>query len=120
MIREVQVGQPGGEWRGEKQSVEKVLESFETVFISELVRGLREALAKELGEGGGPGKDIYAAWFDQALSEALVRGGGMGLKEVLNRWISSANLSPEKDTEPSSGIQDSGPACKVFPGRADK
>jgi Rod binding domain-containing protein len=122
MIREVQVEQ-SGEVRGEqKPPVEKVVESFEMIFVSELVRGLREAFAKELGEAGGPGKDIYAAWIDQALSEAIVRGGGIGLQEVLKEWVEPASegLSPGKSEVQGSRIPDAGPVSKVFRAKADK
>jgi len=76
-------------------SVEQVIESFEAIFISQLVRGLREAFTDGDGDGGGFGKGTYMAWFDQAVSEALAREGGLGLKTQLQRWI---------QPEPSSSL----------------
>lgn len=70
-----------------RAAFERVVESFEAVFLSQMVRGLRESYSKEFWGGEGFGKDIYASWFDQALAEAIARSGGIGLKEQLQRWV---------------------------------
>ena len=83
-----------------RAAFDRVAESFEAVFISQMVKGLRESFCKEFMGGGGFGKEIYASWFDQALAEALAKGGGIGLKDRLESWV-----FPEK-TEPSPSPTD--------------
>ena len=80
-----------------RAAFDRVAESFEAVFISQMVRGLRESFCKEFMGGGGFGKEIYASWFDQALAEALAKGGGIGLKDRLERWV----FPEETKTSPS-------------------
>ena len=92
---------PDASPEAKRAAFDRVAESFEAVFISQIVRGLRESFTKELMGGGGFGKEIYASWFDQALAEALAKGGGMGLKDQLERWV-----FPEK-TEASPSLTDS-------------
>lgn len=84
---------------------EKVAESFEAVFISQLVRSMRESLCKDFGVGGGLGTDDYLFLIDQALSEAIARAGGIGIREQLEAWAGSE--ATEKDSskqEVSKGL----------------
>lgn len=69
------------------KNIERVAESFEALFVAQMVRGLREALTDDSAEGAGFGKDIYQSWFDQAVAEAMTKAGGLGLKKQLLRWI---------------------------------
>jgi Rod binding domain-containing protein len=96
-----------------RAAFDRVVESFEAVFLSQMVRGLRDSLSKEFWGGEGFGKDIYASWFDEAIAESIARAGGIGLKEQLQRWV-----FPE-DKEPSPVPEDP-KAVKVlrFRGRA--
>jgi Rod binding domain-containing protein len=84
-----------------RAAFERVAESFEAVFISQLIRGLRESFCKEFMGGSGFGKEIYASWFDQAFAEAMAKGGGIGVKDQLQRWV----FPEEIETSPSSTDQ---------------
>ena len=70
-----------------RSPVEKVIESFEALFVAQFVRGLREAFSEELGKGDGFGKGVYMAWFDQAMAEAISKAGGLGIQKQLARWV---------------------------------
>lgn len=78
---------PRGNSSRDPKNVERVAESFEALFVAQMVRGLREALTEESTEGAGFGKEVYQSWFDQAVAEAVARAGGLGLKEQLLRWM---------------------------------
>ncbi|MEW6441375.1 MAG: rod-binding protein [bacterium] len=84
----------------EKIADEKVFESFEAVFIGQLVRSMREAFSKELGAGMGAGKEIYMDWFDQAFTEALMQGGGIGIREALQRWVQQSDVGAKNPSPP--------------------
>ena len=80
-----------------RAAFERVAESFEAVFISQMIRGLRESFCSEFMGGAGFGKEIYASWFDQAFAEAMAEGGGIGVKDQLQRWV----FPEERETSPS-------------------
>jgi len=70
-------------------SRQDVLQSFEAVFIGELLGGLWEAMSEEWGSGsgGGAGKQIYGMWFKQTLAEAMAQSGGIGIATQLKPWV---------------------------------
>ena len=91
-----------------KLSFDEAIESFESIFISQIVRGLREAFSEELSEdGGGYGKGIYMSWFDQALSEAISKAGGLGLRAQLERAIPMGEDNNSLNQKENSDIKDS-------------
>ena len=103
-ISEIAALSPDASPKAERMAFERVAESFEAVFISQLVRGLRESFCKDFWGGAGFGKDIYAGWFDQALSEAIARAGGIGVKDQLQRWVFPAEGEPSPNpAEPKEG-----------------
>ena len=69
-----------------KASAKEAIEGFEAVFLSRILKDLRETLTEGFG-GAGPGGDIYMSLFDQAVSEAMARAGGIGLKDQMMRWL---------------------------------
>ncbi len=81
-----------------KAAFDRAAESFESVFISQLVKGMRETFSKDFMGGKMFGKDIYMSFIDDALSDALAGAGGIGLKDQLERWV----FPTEKGTSPSS------------------
>ena len=85
-------------------SFEQAAESFEAVFISQLVKSLRESFCKGFGAGSGLGTDNYLYMIDQALSEGIARAGGIGIKEQLAKWADSA--TKEKDSSEPEGNSD--------------
>lgn len=88
---------PDASPEAKRAAFERVAESFEAVFISQLIRGLRESFCKEFMGGSGFGKEIYASWFDQAFAEAMAKGGGIGVKDQLQRWV----FPKEKENSPN-------------------
>ncbi len=88
---------PNASPEARKAAFNKAADSFEAIFVSQLIRGMRETLCKDLWGGAGFGKNIYASWFDQALSEAVVQAGGIGVRDQLQRWV----FPGEKEASPS-------------------
>jgi Rod binding domain-containing protein len=97
----------------EKKAVfDRAAESFESVFISQLVKGMRETFSKDFMGGKMFGKDIYMSFIDDALSDALAGAGGIGLKDQLERWV----FPTEKETPPSLAMPKEGKGLR-FNGR---
>jgi len=88
---------PRGSSSRDPKNVERVAESFEALFVAQMVRGLREALTEGSTEGAGFGKEVYQSWFDQAVAEAVARAGGLGLKEQLLRSMEPKVLADPAD-----------------------
>jgi len=80
-----------------KAAFDRAAESFESLFISQLVKGMRESFCKDFMGGKMFGKDIYMGFIDEALSDALASAGGIGLRHQLERWVFPA----EKEISPS-------------------
>ncbi len=96
--------------REEKMAAfDRVADSFEAVFVSQMVRGLRESFCKDYWEGSGFGKEIYAGWFDQAMAETITRAGGLGVKDQLQRWVfpteKATSAGPAGSVEAAKGLR---------------
>ncbi len=88
---------PAEQFSRAPKNVERVAESFEALFVAQMVRGLREALTEGSTEGAGFGREVYQSWFDQAVAEAVARAGGLGLKEQLLRLMEPKVLPDPAD-----------------------
>ena len=75
----------------------KALESFEQIFVARLVRDMREAYTKDLKESGGLDNDMYMMWFDQAVAEAMVQKGGIGLTAQLEEYVQASRQASSPD-----------------------
>ena len=84
-------------------SFEQVAESFEAVFISQLVRSMRESFCKDFGVSSGFGTENYLYMLDQALAEGIARAGGIGIKEQLAQWADSANARKDSSKPEGNG-----------------
>ena len=63
----------------------KVANQMEGVFVSILVKKMREGMTGEGLFGDGPGADVYGGFFDQMMGEELARRGGLGISEMVVR-----------------------------------
>ncbi|MSR75877.1 MAG: hypothetical protein EXS14_10460 [Planctomycetes bacterium] len=61
---------------------EQAAEQMESVFLSLLVKEMRQSLPEGLF-GGGPGAAVYEGLFDEHLGQQLCEGGGTGLREAI-------------------------------------
>ena len=64
------------------EAAEKFEEMFATMLVKELRRGLNEGFF-----GEGPGAGVFEGWLDRIVGEALVRGKGLGVADMVERSI---------------------------------
>jgi Rod binding domain-containing protein len=64
-----------------RQELEQVATQFEGVFMSLLIKELRESL--ETGMFVGETSDTYGALFDLYLGQHIAEAGGLGIKQML-------------------------------------
>lgn len=78
---------------------EKAAEELEKLFVSLLVKEMRQTLPEGFF-AKGPGSDVYSGFFDQMMSEALTAGRGTGLKDqILAGWNTTGPSATPPESE---------------------
>ena len=70
-------------------AVHEVAEQFESVFVSMMMKAMRNTLPKD-GMFASNELENYQEMFDQQLSLDLSRKGGLGLADLISRQLSMA------------------------------
>jgi peptidoglycan hydrolase FlgJ len=74
---------------GKQHSVDAVAQSFEGMFMSLLMKEMRQTL--DSGSFfGGDSADVYGGMFDMYLGQHLAQAGGIGLAKVLKSQLQRA------------------------------
>ena len=80
---------PGSEGKGpgvkkiDEGKLKKACEDFESIFISQMLKEMRESIPKSGLLDGGSEQDAYLSLFDEAFSKSMAQGGGIGLGKIL-------------------------------------
>jgi len=74
-----------GEGDLDDRELTDVSRQLEGVFVSVLVKKMREGMTGDGLFGKGTGSDIYGGFFDQMMGEELSRRGGLGISEMVVR-----------------------------------
>jgi flagellar protein FlgJ len=71
------------------ESLPEVCQEFESVFIAHLLKTMRKTVPKaDVMPHESLCEDIYRSMMDEALANAVARGSGVGLAEILYRQLS--------------------------------
>lgn len=70
-----------------KSELKKVAQEFEAVFISQMLKVMRETIEESGLTEGGFGKSIYTEMFDQEVSLNMARHGTLGVADILYRSL---------------------------------
>lgn len=77
-----------------KQSLRRVCQEFESIFIAYLFKSMRRTVPKtEFGDSNasvGFGKDVYLSMMDEELAHTIAKGPGIGLAATLYRQFSES------------------------------
>ena len=68
---------------GDRHRLEEAARAFESFFIASLVKEMRKSIPKNDLFGEGSGQELYQSLFDDALGQALVEHGGLGLTQQI-------------------------------------
>ena len=63
--------------------LKKACADFESIFIYYIFKSMRKSLPQNGFFGNTQEEKVYKSMADQAISENIARGGGMGLGELL-------------------------------------
>jgi len=96
---------------------------FEAMFLSEMLRGMRESMLSDKQEEG-LGADTMTDTFDGELGVALSKGGGLGLATVLLGALSRKQSGSVSSSAPSDAVDATtialpGPVTSPYGWRAD-
>lgn len=61
--------------------VEDAARQFEGLFVSMLLKTMRETMASEMFAGDGA--DVWGGMFDQSMGEEIAKSGGLGVVDQL-------------------------------------
>ena len=83
---------PGGQTRetskAEREQIAHLAAEFEAMFISEMMRGMRQSLLSEEEEGQGFGSETMTDTFDTEFGRSMSNAGGLGLARVMLEGLS--------------------------------
>jgi murein DD-endopeptidase MepM/ murein hydrolase activator NlpD len=77
----------------QRAALRKACRSFEAEYLKLLWKEMRKTVVKSGFLGGGLADDFYTDMLDQAVSDDFVRGGSMGLADMLERQLGRGGRS---------------------------
>jgi hypothetical protein len=72
----------------EAAQLRKVAKDFESIFMAQVLKGMRETVHKEDAFHGGPGEDLFEGLLDEEISKRIAGQGSLGIGELLYRDLS--------------------------------
>jgi murein DD-endopeptidase MepM/ murein hydrolase activator NlpD len=87
----------------QKSELKKAAQEFEAVFITLMLKAMRETIEESGLMEGGFGKSIYTEMFDQEVSVNLAKRGTLGISDLLYKKLAanSNEEESEKSAQPS-------------------
>lgn len=77
---------------GENARLKKTCADFESIFIYYMFKSMRKSVPQNDLFGNTHGSEIYKSMTDQAMSDHIARGRGMGLGELLYNQLKISPL----------------------------
>jgi flagellar protein FlgJ len=71
----------------EQSKLKKVCKDFESLFIAQVLKSMRSAVASEGLIGNSNEGQIIQAMFDENLAISIANGGGMGIGDLLYQQL---------------------------------
>ena len=90
-------GKESGVKKIDEGKLKKACEDFETIFISQMLKVMRQTITKSGLLDGGSQQDTYLSLFDEELSKSMAKRGGIGLGKILYQNI----MNQGKNRNPS-------------------
>ncbi|MHB8172367.1 MAG: rod-binding protein [Thermincolia bacterium] len=72
----------------DKEKLWDVSRQFESVFIYQMMKKMREAIPKSDLMGNSMGEEIFQGMLDEKLSEEMSKAGGIGLAQMVYEQLS--------------------------------
>lgn len=92
-------GAPGGPPKAGKtpDRLREAADEFEAMFVEMMLKQARAA-NKAWGNAreGGMARETYEGWQDRDMAQAIVKGSGLGVAQMLYRQLQQEQLQKEK------------------------
>lgn len=75
--------------RDNNEELKKALKDFESLFINQMMKTMREGVGKSELFHGGSGEDIYTSMLDEELAKTMSNAGGIGLEKMLLKQMTN-------------------------------
>ena len=72
-----------------RQGLKEAVSEFESLFINQMLKSMRDTIGKSELFHGGNAEEIYTSMLDTELSKNMARSGGIGLSDMLLRQFSN-------------------------------
>ena len=76
-----------GRKKVDEEKLKRACMDFESIFIHQMLKSMRETVPKSGLLGEGPDKGIFESLFDQEWSKSLAQQGGLGLGKMLYKQM---------------------------------
>jgi murein DD-endopeptidase MepM/ murein hydrolase activator NlpD len=87
----------------QKSELKNVAEQFEAIFVTQLLKVMRETIEEANPSESGYGKTVYTELFDQEIASSMARHGTLGIGNIL--YKSMEKRIDAKGPEDASGIK---------------
>lgn len=95
---------PKGLSRDSQKELKRAVADFESLFINQMFKSMRETIGKSELFHGGKAEDIYTSMLDTELSKNMAQAGGIGLADMLLRQLSDIESSGQ-EPGPEAGVE---------------
>lgn len=95
---------PDAASRNSQQELRRAAQDFESLFINQMLKSMRDTVVKSDLFHGGNAEEIYSSMLDTELSKSMASAGGIGLADMLMKQLASGG-GPAK-AEPAAGPTD--------------
>lgn len=92
-----------------REALEAAARQFESVFLGQLMKGMRDANAAFQGETSNELQTV-TGMFDQQLSQSLAESGGIGLADLIIRQVTAAQDYLKPAVSNAEGVSSAPPA----------
>lgn len=87
-----------------RAELKKAAQEFEALFVSYLLKVMRETIEESGLTEGGLGKGIYTDLFDQEMSRSIGRHGVLGISDLLLKSFAADKAEPDPKISPQPTI----------------
>lgn len=85
-----------------RQGLKEAVSEFESLFINQMLKSMRDTIGKSELFHGGNAEEIYTSMLDTELSKNMARSGGIGLSDMLLRQFSNGADGAALAAEPAT------------------
>ena len=72
-------------------AAKKVAREFEAMFVTMMLKSMRDTVGKDQLTGGGHGEETFRSLLDQEYATAATQGGGIGLAKMIEKELVRSN-----------------------------